>query len=171
METGYSKRAHCSFCKRRNSEETIESKQHMWLDCENNGQTQAWEMTRKIWQKCTPRPWPLLLIGLIRGAPTVAYENDFNKDTERLRTLISMTIWSIWKSRNKSTILNQDIAPNETRETLKDLIQDLIRKSWNTMHFMEEGSRKIHQCKLQKIWADKKFASFNVKMGPTIDLS
>jgi len=89
---GYSERAHCSFCKRRNDEETIESEQHMWLDCKNNGQTQAWETARKIWQKCTPRPWPLLSIGLIRGAPAVAYENDFNKDAERLRTLISMTI-------------------------------------------------------------------------------
>jgi len=101
----------------------------------------------------------------------MAYENDFNKDAERLRTLISMTIWSIWKSRNKSTILNQDVAPNETRETLKDLIQDLIRKSWNATRFMEEGSRKIRQRELRKIWADKKFASFDAKTGPTIDLS
>jgi len=140
---GYSERAHCSFCKRINDEETIESEQLMWLDCENNGQTQAWETTRKIWQKCTPRPWPLLSIGLIRGSPELSYETDFNKDAERLRTLISMTISSIWKSRNKNTIPNQDVTPNETRETLKELIQDLIRKSWNATRFMEEGRRKI----------------------------
>jgi len=145
---GYSERAHCSFCKRVNNEETIKSKQHMWQDCKNNRQTQAWEMTRKIWQKCTLRPWPLLSIGLIRGSPALSYENDFNKDAERLWTLISMTIWSIWKSRNKNTILNQVITSNKTRETLEELIQDLIRKSWNATHSMDEGRRKVHQCKI-----------------------
>ena len=159
---GYSESAHCSFCKRINDEETIESEQHMWLDCENNGQTQAWETTRKIWQKWTPRPWPLLLISLIRGAPALSYEDDFNKDAERLRTLISMTIWSIWKSRNKNTILNQDVTPNETRETLKELIQDLIRKA---------GTQEIRQREIRKIWADKKFASFDAKTGLTTELS
>jgi len=36
---------------------------------------------------------------------------------------------------------------------------------------MEEGRRKIRQREIRKIWADKKFASFNAKAGPTIDLS
>jgi len=143
----------------------------MWLDCENNGQNQAWETTKKIWQKCTPRPWPLLSMGLIRGSPALSFENDCNKDAERLRTLISMAIWSIWKSRNKSTILDQDVTPKETRATLIELIKDLIRKRWIATRLLEEGERITRQREIWKIWADKKFADFGPKSGPTFDLS
>jgi len=82
-----------------------------------------------------------------------------------------MTIWSIWKSRNKSTLLDQDITPKETRETLIELIKDLIRKRWNTTCLLEEGESITHQCEIWKIWADKKFANFRPKSGPTFDLS
>ena len=168
---GYEERAICSFCKKKNNEEIVESKQHMWLDCENNNQNQAWETTKKIWQKCTPQPWPLLLMGLIRGSPTLSFENDCNKDTKRLWTLISMMIWTIWKSRNKSTILDQDVTPKETRATLIELIKDLIRKRWITTCFLEEGERITCQCEIWKIWVDKKFANFGPKLGATFDLS
>jgi len=168
---GYEGRALCAFCKKKNDEEIVESEQHMWLDCENNGQNQAWETTKKIWQKCTPRPWPPLSMCLIRGSPALSFENDLNKDAERLRTLISITIWSIWKSRNKCTILDQDVTPNETRETLKEQIKDLIRKRWNATRLMEEGERKTQQREIRKVWADKKFADFGPKSGPTFDLS
>ena len=48
--------------------------------------------------------------------------NDHMKDSERLCILISMTVWAIWKSRNKITINNQDVAPGEATSTLKELI-------------------------------------------------
>ena len=54
------------------------------------------------------------------------------------------------------------------REALKELIQDLIRKCWNATRFME-SSRRVRE--IRKIWADKKFANFDPKTGPTIDLS
>jgi len=110
-------------------------------------------------------------MGLIRGSPALSFENDLNKDAERLWTLISIMIWSIWKSRNKCTILDQDVTPNETRETLKEQIKDLIRKRWNTTQLMEEGERKTQQREIWKVWADKKFANFGQKSGPTFDLS
>jgi hypothetical protein len=47
---------------------------------------------------------------------TSIIRNDYSKDSERLRILISMTIWAIWKSRNKNSINDQDVAPSETRE-------------------------------------------------------
>ena len=82
-----------------------------------------------------------------------------------------MMIWSIWKSRNKSTILDQDITPKETRETLIELIKDLIRRRWNTTRLLEAGERITRQREIRKIWADKKFADFGPKSGPTFDLS
>lgn len=48
-----------------------------------------------------------------------------------MRILISLTIWAKWKTRNRSAISDQDIAPTETGEYLKELISDLIRKSRN----------------------------------------
>jgi len=75
-----------------------------------------------------------------------------------------MTIRSIWKSRNKSTILDQDVTPKETRETLKELIKDLIRKRWSATRLLEEGERITRQREIRKIWADKNFANF----GPNL---
>ena len=73
-----------------------------------------------------------------RGAATLSFENDCSrsKDSERLRILVSITIWTIWKSRHKSSINSQDVASNETTEVL---LSDRVRKSWNATRFMEGG--------------------------------
>ena len=123
----------------------------------------AWETARNIWQKSTERPWPDISIGLIRGAPTVTFENDHTKDSERLRILISMTVWVIWKSRNKNTINNQDVAPGEATSTLKELIRDLMRKSWNATRFLEGSRRMNRQRALRTLWADGHLIDFDPK--------
>ncbi len=97
----------------------LESEQHMWLDCENNGQALEWVTAKNMWHRATSRNWPVILRGLIRGAA--------------LRILISMTIWAIWKSRNKNSITGQDVASSETREALQDLLSDPIRGSWKAV--------------------------------------
>jgi len=80
-----------------------------------------------------------------------------------------MTIWAIWTSRNKFSILDQDVAPSETREALKELIRDLIRKIRNATHFME-GGRLIRQRAIKTLWADGRFVNFNHKTGPSVDI-
>ena len=62
---GHTKRAHCSFCKKKRNIKVIETEQHMWLECTNSRQAQAWEMTKKIWCKSTERDWPPITLGLI----------------------------------------------------------------------------------------------------------
>jgi len=71
--------------------------------------------------KTTDRQWPAITTGLIRGATVLSFKDDFTKDSERLRILISMTVWSIWKSRNEKSINNRDVTPNETTGTLREL--------------------------------------------------
>jgi hypothetical protein len=164
-------RAFCSLCKKKNDIQVLESEQHLWLNCENNGQRMAWIMAENVWKKTTSRNWPVLTTGLIKGASAITFENDSNKDSERLRILISMTIWAIWKSRNKNTISDQDVAQQEATETLKGLLTDLIRKSWNATRFMEDARRAIRQRYLCKLWADKRFADLDLKTGPTVDFS
>src|SRR5882757_8688665 len=92
-------------------------------------------------------------------------------DSERLRILISLTTWAIWKSRNKSTMNNQEITTIEARETLKNLIADLVRKSWNATKFMEEGRRLERQRELRALWADKRLTDLGLKTGPTVDFT
>ena len=89
------------------------------------------------------RPWPNISLGLIGGAAALSFERDYRKDSERLRILISMTIWAIWKPRNKYSINDQDVASIEIGETLKELIRELVRKSRNATRLMEGGRREI----------------------------
>jgi len=138
---GHTRRAHCSFCKKVQNVEVIETEQHMWLECVNSGQGHAWETAAKTWNKTSNKNWPPITLGMIRGSAVLTFEEDFNKDLERLQILISMTIWVIWKSKIKNSINNQVVTLHEMAQGLKELISDLIRKSWNTMHFIEEGMK------------------------------
>jgi len=168
---GYEDRAHCSFCKKKGLPDTIESEQHMWIDCENNGQSQAWETSRRIWRKTTDRPWPIISTGLIRGTTALSFKDDLSKDSERLRILISMTIWSIWKSRNENTINNRDVTPGETTGLLEELIRDLVRKSWNSTRFMEGRQKLKRQCAIKVLWAEGRLTDFDPKEGPSVDFT
>jgi len=112
-------------------------------------------MAKRIWNKSMDRDWLNISMGLIKGIPALAYENDYTKDSERIRIIISLTTWAIWKTRNKSTMNNQEVTTIEARETLKNLITDLVRKSWNATRFMEDGRRLDRQCELWTLWADK----------------
>ena len=120
----------------------MESEQHLWLECTNNGQGQAWELAQTIWRKTTDRQWPNISLGLIRGVAALSFENDLSKDSKRLCILISMTVWAIWKSRNKNSINNQDISQAETREALKEQISNMVRKGWNTTRFMIDSKKQ-----------------------------
>jgi hypothetical protein len=82
---GYEDRAHCSFCKKKDSIETLEDEQHMWLDCQNNGQTLAWNTAKRIWGKTTSRDWPNITTGLIRGAAACDEYHIFPNPTNLLQ--------------------------------------------------------------------------------------
>ncbi len=168
---GHNERAFCSFCKKKQNNNVIETEEHMWLGCENSRQAQVWNMTKRTWQKSTDREWPTISLCLIRGAAALAFEEDFDKDSERLCILITMTIWAIWKSKLKNSINNLDIAPNEMTQVLKDLISDLVRRNWNKTHFMEEGRWANRQRELQQLWADSCLTKFDPKTGPTVNFS
>jgi len=109
---GHAERVFCSFCKKTAGDDILETEQQLWLSCEHNGQRQTWDTTTNIWRKTTPRNWPAISLGLIRGSAVITFNNDCNSDSERLWILISMTIWAICKSRNKNTINNQDVGVN-----------------------------------------------------------
>ena len=80
-----------TFCKKITDTESIESKQHIWLECKNNRQNLVWTSAEAIWEKTTARPWPNVTLSLM----------DYDKDSDRPCILISMAIWAIWKARTK----------------------------------------------------------------------
>ena len=169
---GLEERALCASCKKKESREIIEGEQHLWLECSNNGRNVARETAKRFWEKSTQRPWPNISLSLIRGAAAITFENAHNKDAERLRILISLTIWAIWKSRYNNTINNQDVELSEATRTLKELIRDLMRKRWNTMRFLEDtvaAWRMSGQRALKTLWADGHLTKFDPKTGPDID--
>jgi len=81
---GHNGKVQCSFCKKAQNIETIETEQHMWLECANSRQAQAWETTKKMWCKSSERDWPPITLGLIRGSAAITFNEDFNKDSERI---------------------------------------------------------------------------------------
>ena len=168
---GLTERAHCSFCKKKANIDILESEHHLWLECPNNGQHLAWGLTRAIWHKTTDRPWPNISLGLIRGVAALSFDEDLSKDSERLRILVSMMVWTIWKSRNQNSINNQDVSQAETVESLKEHIRNLVIKSWNATRFLEENKKRFKRRALRVLRAHRHFASLDPRSDPTFDFS
>ena len=80
-----------------------------------------------------------------------------------------MTVWAIWKSRNKYSINDQYVAPIETGETLKVLIQEQVRKSWNATHLMKSDRRMNSQGALRTPCAKDRPANSDLKPGPIVE--
>jgi len=67
--------------------------------------------------------------------------------------------------------MDQNILEHETAETLKELIREQIRKSWNATRFLEGKRKETQRRAIKTLWADGKLTDFNPKTGPIIDLS
>jgi hypothetical protein len=46
-------------------------------------------------------------------------------------------------------------------QTLKEILSNVTRNSWNVMHIMEGSSKVIRQRELQKLWVDKHMTEFD----------
>jgi len=51
----YEQRAYCVACREAEGSVTLETEQHLWLECEHNGQSIAWETAKRIWKMCSTR--------------------------------------------------------------------------------------------------------------------
>jgi len=72
-------KAQCSFCKKAQNIEILETEQHMWLECTQSGQAQVWEMTKKTWNKTSDREWPHITLGLIRGSAALTFKKGLTR--------------------------------------------------------------------------------------------
>ena len=74
-------------------------------------------------------------------------------------------------SEAKAGVPDQVVTPNETREALKEMIRDIIRKSWNSTLLIKGRERLTRRRAIKALWAEVRFADFDPKTGPTIDLT
>ena len=83
-----------------------------------------------------------------------------------------MTIWAIWKSRNKKVVMiRMYVAPNGASNTLRELIRDLRRVCWDATRFIEGGRRTSRRRTLKTLWVDGCLAVFDPKIGPIVNLA
>ncbi|EJD32435.1 hypothetical protein AURDEDRAFT_77673, partial [Auricularia subglabra TFB-10046 SS5] len=91
--------------------ETLESMDHILLECDAPGQNAIWRETRLLWSR-TGLEWPALNLGLILGCALVEIrdaDGKRHKGASRLfRILVSEAAFLIWKLRNERRIQNQD---------------------------------------------------------------
>ena len=63
------------------------------------------------------------------------------------------------------------VAANETKQVLKEMISELVRKSWNATRFMTEEMKGSRRSDLRKLWADGSLTDFDHHKGPVIDFT
>jgi len=56
-------------------------------------------------------------------------------------------------SEAKAGVPDQVVTPNETREALKEMIRDIIRKSWNSTLLIEGRERFTRRRAIKALWA------------------
>ena len=66
---------------------------------------------------------------------------------------------------------NKEITMTEAKETLKHLVTDLVRRSWNAMKYMEKRRKVIRQNELHSLWADNRLTNFDHKKGLIMDFT
>ena len=150
---GFEYRMYCKACEMKGIE-ALETDSHLWCECENNGQNECWKQARRIWRKCTSKRWPNTNIGIIygTGALTIPREESTlqNADVERLRIVTALSIWAIWKSRNKRAM--ESGHADQARMLLSDLLKDTITKEWNTISFEPKRRRPRREARMQALW-------------------
>jgi exonuclease III/ribonuclease HI len=151
---GFEYRMHCKACDMKGFQ-TLENETHLWCECENNGQSECWKQAQQIWRMCTNKRWPNINIGIIygTGALTIPRRDEpptLNSDVERIRILIALATWAIWKSRNKRAM--EPSYTDEAKKLLLELLKDTITKEWNATSFEPKRRRPKHEHRMQSLW-------------------
>jgi hypothetical protein len=176
MSPEHAPRQYCTACNAEGERETLEDEHHLWLDCQFNGQKEAWKTAKTIWRRTTKAKWPEISIGLIRGIGSFAMEDEpeklkRNRDAERARILISTTVWTIWKARNQRAIQNIWTPASEPSKALRKTLSEYVTKSWNALQFKTSSKRKgKSERRLSELWGRHYQALFDAGTTATQSL-
>lgn len=153
---GYEDRQWCKACETHGEREVEESINHLWLGCQHNSQSNAWEYTRWLWNKTSKKPMPYPSIGLIRGSTAITLIDGTNTpahtDSTRMRLLVTITCWAIWKTRNNLAISNTPIERTDSAKLTREILQELLTRSYNSLRMRKMKSTRKKIDALLRAW-------------------
>jgi hypothetical protein len=170
---GYEDRVHCKACEQHDGTQLTESETHLWTECKYNGQKECWRTARQIWQRCTSTTWPHIDIGIIWGIGAFRFSNGqgaikHSTDSERFGTMAALAVWAIWKARNERAICPERPTTAESASSiLKEVLKDIIKKSWISTNFEPENRRQKCATKLTTLWGYNSVAVLERGKPPT----
>jgi hypothetical protein len=88
-----------------------------------------------------------------------------NIDTNRLQILIALSIWAIWKARNKRAMDPE--GPNDAKNMFIESLKDIITKTWNATSFDTKKRRPMQEARIQALWGE--IATLQRGKSPTFD--
>jgi hypothetical protein len=95
------------------------------------------------------------------------YGKDFHINSKRLRILISLNIWTIWKTRNQISINGTNLSNTAAANSLTEIIKDIITKQWNSLVFYKETGRERRAQSIRKLWRRLAVIPDTEKIPPT----
>ena len=108
----------------------IESEEHIVFQCMNNHCSEIWDWLRELWNKATECEWTIPDISIVRGLGAINLRGS-NKDIKRgqvdlYRTLVSLTVWRIWRNRNMRIFQESNVSLESVKETITNEIKNQI---------------------------------------------
>jgi len=120
----WEEKQYCYRCKQ------IESVSHILLECKENHQEAIWEKTKILMKDLGEKEWNKPDISTVIAIGAVQINSKCNKEKairqRRLRTVISETVWTIWKLRNREIFdevkMNKDAWTSEWKRNIRERI-------------------------------------------------
>lgn len=117
-------------------------------------------------------------LGLIRGAGALALTSEKtdtalsmkrNQDAERLKILMTTTVWAIWKTRNLKTIQGVPVRKSEASRLLIELLTADITNRWNAIKFLSKKQQTRTTRKMIGLWNYEGVARLMLGQEPTFN--
>ncbi|KAM6496395.1 hypothetical protein JOM56_009101 [Amanita muscaria] len=135
----------------------IETEEHILLECVINHAPRIWQRVAKLWKDTTEEEWLQPNISIIRGIGSIKFPSQVKKcnrmsQTELYRTLVTLTVWTLWKNRNNRIFNEKEISMGSLAKVLDQEIKDEILIEWEKTRHMDWDKRALMQHKVLEKW-------------------
>ena len=133
---GFEQRARCASC-----DATIESLEHILLECDHPSTKLIWMLTCHLWPETTS-PWTDLSLGLLLGCGNIVFPALDDRPTDKgasrlLRILLSEALHLVWVLRCERTIQGVSHSPTAVMTRWKNKLNQRISSDRFLASFFE----------------------------------